>query len=149
MADGRLVKSGRGSRFNRFSKCICSCAFNGEQRRRRRWNKRRKPWRQAAFIRRTAGRNPRGLRFCLCCMAFAELMVIGFVQPALWTPAGSLPDFWWEKIRINESETVSSGAQEFKPSDKSESGITIDLKEGIIEFWRSEEAVGPEGSGEE
>ena len=77
-------------------------------------------------------------------MTLAELIVIGITDPAIFAEAKHLFDINWSTERSVEQtgfeEEVSPD-----PSDRTDSGVTIDVKEGKVEFWRTEEKVRREG----
>lgn len=107
--------------------------------RRIRYNRQRKPWRSVRFIHALRGGKNYVPRLCLCGMIGLEVMVIGVREPELFLEAGRLFEAGWEHSRTAESEPAAD--IEPYPSDRSDSGITIDLKEGKVEFWRTDQSV--------
>lgn len=111
-----------------------------EKQRMKRYNRSKKPWRRRGFLRASMGRHSHMFRKCLGCMALAEMIVIGVNNPALFRYASRLFDIGC--VKEQTVETVDFGAEEdVPPSDKKDSGVTIDWKEGRVEFWRTEEKL--------
>lgn len=119
------------------------------------YNRKKKLWRSRSFlrtsIRTTMGRKSCVFRNCLCCITLAELIVIGITNHGIFTEAGHLLHIG----QVTERSVKQADFEEEEtphPFDKKDSGVTIDLKEGKVEFWRTEEKVrreGTEGTGTE
>lgn len=108
-----------------------------EKQRMKRYNRSKKPWRSRGFLRASMGRRIHIFRNCLSCMALAELIVIVVNDPGIFTEAA-------RRFHIGcvKEETVDFGTlEDVPPSDKKDSGVTIDWKEGRVEFWRTEEKL--------
>lgn len=118
------------------------------------YNRRKKPWRSRSFLKtsvRTAMRRKSCVfRACLCCITAAELIVIRITDPGIFTKAGHLLQI--DLVTERSVEQTDLEEESTYPFDKKDSGVTIDLKEGKVEFWRTEEKVrreGTEGTGPE
>ncbi len=122
----------------------------------KRYNRTKRPWRSRRFLRAavrryvglpvstSAERKRCLLRSCLCCMTLAELIVIGITDPAIFAEAKHLFDINWSTERSVEQAGFEEEVSPY-PSDRTDSGVTIDVKEGKVEFWRTEEKVRREG----
>lgn len=73
-------------------------------------------------------------------MALAELIVIGVNDPGIFTEAARRLHIGC--VKEETVETADFGTlEDVPPSDKKDSGVTIDWKEGRVEFWRTEEKL--------
>ena len=111
-----------------------------EKQRMKRYNRSKKPWRSRGFLRASMGRRIHIFRNCLSCMALAELIVIGVNDPGIFTEAARR--FHIGCVKEETVETADFGTlEDVPPSDKKDRGVTIDWKEGRVEFWRTEEKL--------
>ena len=111
-----------------------------EKQRMKRYNRSKKPWRSRGFLRASMGRRTHIFRNCLSCMVLAELIVIGVNDPGIFTETARR--FHIGCVKEETVETADFGTlEDVPPSDKKDSGVTIDWKEGRVEFWRTEEKL--------
>lgn len=86
------------------------------------------------------------MRLGLCTLILVEITVLGIREQE------TLGRLWGETFHMDRQmetlrEADSPDAEGHISTDKTNRGITIDLKKGRIEFWKTDEAVRPENGG--
>lgn len=108
----------------------------------RKYNRNKKPWRNSRLYSKAVGRKNHRFRVCLCCVAMMELLIIGVREPSLFSAAEPPLSVSRESELFLETE-IPGGNDGTWPADQKESGFTIDLKKGKVEFWRKNQTIRP------